>query len=96
MKNNIKHFKLAILAGVLPFIYGCGSGGSGALLSFLFGAGGGFTGGGGGGGGTGCLINCGVELATLHQPEPTSMLLIGGGLAAMTYFKSKTSRHGKK
>ncbi len=80
-----KFLKLVVLAGALPFVYGCG-GGSGALLSMLFGPIGAtgigssfipdaaFTGG------------VAEQIATLHQPEPASMLLVGGGLAAMTYF----------
>ncbi len=94
MKKYFKFSKLAVLAGVLPFIYGCGGGGTGALLSTLFGV-----------GATGAGISSfipdaiidsgGTELATLHQPEPASMLLIGGGIAAMTYFKSKAKRNSK-
>ncbi len=88
MKKSLKFCKLIILAGVLPFLYGCGTGGSGALLGFLFGsagiAGGTglLTGGGGGGGGGETLVN----------PEPASMLLLGGGLAAMTYFTRRNNK----
>jgi len=90
--NNSKYFKLFVLVAALPFMYGCG-GGTGSLLSFLFGAGAGIgdlvclTCGGGGGGGGG--------IATLVQPEPASMLLLGSGLAAMSYFKAKAGRRSK-
>ena len=90
--NNFKHLKLIALALALPFIYGCG-GGASSLLGFLFGSGGSIgdivllVGGGGGGGGGG--------LAGLHSPEPASMLLLGSGLMAMSYFKSKTNRRSK-
>ena len=99
-KRYSKILKMFALVGILPFIYGCGSGGgTGALLGFLFG-------GAGVGGGTLALLSGSVadaaltggaatQLATLHQPEPASMLLIGGGLAVMTYFKSK-SKLGNK
>jgi len=97
MKKSYKKVcKLIALAAMLPFLYGCGSGaGVGSLVGFLFGAGG-FVGseiallsstGSGSGLGAG-----GAGLATLHQPEPATMLLMGGGLMAMSYFKSKTSR----
>jgi len=87
--------KFVVLASALPFIYGCGAGGGvGSLVSFLFGGGLGsigdivLLGGGGGGGGGGAI-------ASLTQPEPASLLLIGSGIMAMTYFKSKTDRHSK-
>jgi len=94
-KHNYKYIKLIALAAVLPFIYGCGAG-VGSLVGFLFGGGGltgseiallGSTGVLGGGGGAG--------LATLSQPEPASMLLVGSGLLAMGYFKSKADRRSK-
>lgn len=99
MKNYSKFCKLIALAGALPFIYGCGSGGgTSALLSFL--------GLGGVGSGTVGLLSetfaetaftagAATELASLHQPEPASMLLLGGGLAAMTYFRSRGNRPRK-
>ena len=82
------------MTATLPFLYGCGAGaGTGSLVGFLFGGG---TGGGvtllasgttdilaGGGGAAG--------LATLHHPEPASMFLVGSGLLAMGFFRSKTS-----
>ena len=89
MGRCTKFLKLVVLTGALPFVYGCGSGGVSSLASFLFGS----TGIGGGiallGGAAADLAltgGGGTELATLHQPEPASMLLLGGGLAAMTYF----------
>ncbi|MCK5014300.1 MAG: PEP-CTERM sorting domain-containing protein [Candidatus Omnitrophica bacterium] len=93
-KKYSKFLKLITLAGALPFIYGCGSSaGTGALLGFLF----------GGSTGIGLLttvkdtgLGVGTELATLSQPEPASMLLLGSGLAVMTYFKSKANRYNKQ
>ncbi len=87
MGKDSKFLKLVALAGVLPFVYGCGSGGSGSLLGFLFGS----TGIGGGlallgGAAADATIGAGADVATLVNPEPASMLLLGGGLAAMTYF----------
>jgi len=94
-KNYQKYLKFVVLASALPFIYGCGAGGVGSLVGFLFGGGLGnigdivLLGGGGGGGGGGAI-------ASLTQPEPASLLLIGSGIMAMTYFKSKADRHSKK
>ncbi|MCK5014299.1 MAG: PEP-CTERM sorting domain-containing protein [Candidatus Omnitrophica bacterium] len=88
-KGFSKFLKLVVLAGALPFVYGCGSGGVSSLASFLFGS----TGIGGGiallGGAAADATLGGAEVATLVNPEPASMLLIGGGLAAMTYFSSR-------
>jgi len=100
MKNyNLrKCLKLVALAAALPFIYGCGTGaGIGSLVGFLFG-------GGGteiallGGGGLPSVLGLGGEgagVASLVNPEPASMLLVGSGLMAMSYFKSKTNRKNK-
>lgn len=95
MKKYSKQINLLALAAVLPFVQGCGAGvgGIGALTSFLFGEGGSIgsflplgiaavTGGGGG-----------AELAALHNPEPATMLLVGGGMATMAYFRSRKNRN---
>ena len=94
IKKYLKCSNLLILTVILPFIYGCVPGSdTSSLTGFLFG-------GGGLGGvalldGGGAALGGGAELATLHQPEPASMLLLGSGLAAMSYFKSKTGRRKK-
>lgn len=93
-KTLAQSSKLIALAAALPFIYGCGGGaGVGSLVGFLFGGGLGAgeiallsTGGAGSVIGTG-----GAGLAVLHNPEPASMLLVGSGLMAMGYFKSKST-----
>ena len=77
----------------LPFLAGCQPVGLASGLESLFGgAGGGPTDIGllsllDGGGSDG-----GVGLAAIHNPEPTSMLLIGGGMAAMAYLRKKNTR----
>ena len=96
MKKYLKQINLLILAAVLPFVQGCGAGGGiASLTSFLF----------GGGGGIGSFLPLGIaaatggggtELAALHNPEPASMLLVGGGMMAMTYFRSRKNRNTQK
>lgn len=90
--GNLKYWKLVAMAVTLPFIYGCGAGaGVGSLVGFLFGS--------GGGGGISLLASGGSDIitgassvASLVNPEPASMLLVGSGLAAMSYFKSKSKQ----
>ncbi|OGX38590.1 MAG: hypothetical protein A3C36_05800 [Omnitrophica WOR_2 bacterium RIFCSPHIGHO2_02_FULL_52_10] len=100
-KDYSKLLKLMVLVGTLPFIYGCGGGaGIGSLVGFLFG-GGGLSGGDiallgtSAGGLAGALGASGSQLATINQPEPASMLLLGGGLVAMGFYKSKANRSKK-
>jgi hypothetical protein len=100
-RTFIKCLKLVVLAAAFPFVYGCGPGaGVSSLTGFLFGSGGGLSGGeiallGGGGASAGGALAGGAGLATLHQPEPATMLLLGGGLMAAAYVRSKLDRHGK-
>lgn len=98
MKSLLKKVYIAVSVTMLPIIYGCnpGSGSSGASgvdsSSLLF-------------GGTGnSLLSEGTtdattqvalsavsaaDVATITNPEPATMLLLGGGMAAMAYLKSK-------
>jgi len=99
-KNYRRYLKFVVLASALPFIYGCGGGGVGSLIGFLFGGGLGSIGdiallGGIGGGIAGAAGGGSAGVATLIQPEPASVLLIGSGIMAMAYFKSKTDRRSK-
>ncbi len=96
-KNYPTCLKLIALAAALPFLYGCGAGGGagiGSLVGFLFGSGGGGIGDVVLGGGSGIIIGPGGG-GTLINPEPASMLLVGSGLMAMSYFKSKRNNRSK-
>lgn len=100
MKNTVARMaNFAILSVLLPFVYGCqggggggAAGGGGGSLSSLVGGGGvgggsigdGFTGGG--------SFVTGENLATIHNPEPATMLLLGSGFAAMAFYKAKRKK----
>ena len=94
MKNLFaRTANFAILFVLLPFVYGC-QGGGGGPLGFL--GGGGFFGGGSNGGGSfvggGGTFVTGETLATIHNPEPTTMLLLGSGLAAMAFQRARKKK----
>ena len=102
-----KHINLLLLTVVLPCVYGCGSGGgdTAALTSFLFDGNGGDIGLLQSTGGslplemasvTNDAVVSSVQLATTHNPEPATMLLLGGGIVAMTYLNSVKNRGSKK
>ena len=89
MKEKLMRMKNSFLAlFLLPFVCGCQGGGLGlGALGNLFA----FSSGGGGGieGGIGLLASNSAHIATIVNPEPTSMLLMGGGLIAMKYLRKK-------
>ena len=79
-----------LMISVLPLLSGCnsgGGGGGGSSVGGLFSASSGSLtlGPGPGGGGPGG----GGELASIHNPEPTTMLLVGGGMMAIAYFRNR-------
>ena len=79
-KNDCIRLVNFVVLSILPFIYGCVPG-SGSLGS-LFGSG-------GGGGNIASVAGDSGTIATFHNPEPTSMLLMGGGMMAMAYYKNR-------
>jgi len=91
----------------LGSLFSSSGGGGGGLAAFL-GLGSLFASSGGSGGllafssdGSGIsqlpltLIASGESIATIHNPEPASMLLLGGGMAAIAYFRNKKSQNNK-
>lgn len=91
MKNKLSFIKKhGIFAIFLPFMAGCGGGGVGFLGS-LFGASGTLLASLSGGGAGLSASTLGSSSATITNPEPATMLLMGSGMAAMAYFKSKSS-----
>ncbi len=97
-KKYLHTMKVFALALLLPCLYGCQGGGSSgggstsgaSLSSFAF----------GGGDDTGLLSSSlssfsgtetttGTQLATLHQPEPATMLLFGSGIVAMRFARNR-------
>ena len=85
MQANVKWINYLTMAILLPFVYGCQAGGG--LLGGLFG--GEVIGGGGISGITGNSAITGATIAALHNPEPATMLLMGGGVMAMAFYKSR-------
>ena len=91
MKNAYaKLINFSTFSILLPFIYGCqvGSGNSNFLS--------GFSGGGSSSGFTDSSPVPPADIATMHNPEPATMLLLGGGLAAMTYYRNRNKRQPTK
>ena len=82
-----------LLSILLPLLSGCGGGGGGGLGGIISSFLGNSGNGGGGNSDVADLLSgggSGVEtLATIHNPEPTTMLLMGGGLAAMAFCKKR-------
>ena len=106
-KFYFRIMNFAILSILFPFVYGCGGGGGSALGGAFTGGGSsgvsgaslsssGFVGGGGAvvtssgiisGGSTG-----GGTIAALHNPEPMTMALFGGGMLAMAALKNRKKK----
>lgn len=86
IKNN-NTLRALFVGALVPFITACNGGGGGG--SALLGVGSLFSGSGGGEAGPGLLPGGGEQVASLVNPEPASMLLIGSGMAAMAYVNRK-------
>lgn len=85
--KNTKKLRALFAAALVPFITACNGGGGGG--SALLGVGSLFSGTGGGGEAGPGLLPGGDQVASLTNPEPASMLLVGSGMAAMAYFNRK-------
>ena len=92
IKQITRYFNEIITVFLIPLVSGCGGGGgSSSALGSLFSP--------SAGAGTGeglhgidllpLVNNSGGESITLaHNPEPTSMFLIGGGMVALAYLRN--------
>ena len=92
-KNHI-NIRTLIVCISLPLLAGCQGGGADliSLLGSLFG---GPAGSAGllslldSSSGIGVTNDGGIGLAAVHNPEPATLLLLGGGMAAMARFRSR-------
>lgn len=89
-----KVYNFLMFSMLLPFVYGCngGGGGGGTSLGALFQSdpNSGST--------TETLLvapgDLGGEVLTqVHNPEPATLLLLGGGMMAMGYFKNRAQKN---
>lgn len=89
LRNKI--YNLLTLSFTLLLISGCGGGGSGGgSLGFL-------SGGGGDGGGTVVASSGSDAGAPIHNPEPSTLILLGSGLIGMAiYARARLKGRGKK
>ncbi len=83
MKSKFnKYFHAIVAVTLLPLLTGCGGGGGGGSLASIGSLFAGVN------GGSGTLPGGEEAIATITNPEPASMLLLGGGMAAMAYFRN--------
>ena len=87
MRKIISILNLTIFSTLLPCLYGCQGGGSSEISAL-------------GSSGSAALTSnvaslplagssSGQAIATIHNPEPTTLLLIGSGMLAMSFLKKK-------
>jgi hypothetical protein len=83
-------FNAFSMLAIVPLLAGCTGGGLAALgLGSLFGLGGGSGASLFGGSQLAFLGETGGSIPVLHNPEPATMVLMGTGIAAMAYFRSR-------
>ncbi len=92
MKKLIQSLQVIGLSVLLPALYGCQGGGLGSLI----GSGGIFlaasSGGSSAGGAAAITGGAGSSLATLHNPEPATLMLMGSGMMVMAYARMKNKK----
>lgn len=85
LHNIIARASNLLLLTIIPSMYGCGAGGGGsASVGSLFG---GSSGSGGESLASLSVTNSGMT--AVHNPEPGTLLLLGGGMMALGFFQSK-------
>lgn len=92
-KVVIRFINFIILSIILPVVYGCN--GTSSTLTGDSNAGGAISGLAGSLGGDGGGVGAGGEgsaMATIHNPEPATMFLLGSGLIAINYYKNRNSK----
>lgn len=99
------HLQSAALLALMPVLTGCGGGGGGGTgsLGSLFGGGssGGSSAGlttSGGSGAAELALAAGQAaegVSVIVNPEPATMMLMGGGMATLAYFKSRGNKTPK-
>jgi len=93
-----KIYNLSFLTFATLIISGCGGGRGGGSLGFLGDVAGGIGGSlGGGSTGGGSFAGGSSSLASIHSPEPSSIILLTSGLIGMAiYARARLKGKGKK
>ncbi|MCK5581120.1 MAG: PEP-CTERM sorting domain-containing protein [Candidatus Omnitrophica bacterium] len=88
MFRKMKEKGFLALSVLLPFVYGCQGSGGGESGSSVSGLGSSVT--------SSAVdlasVSSGDGMATIVNPEPATMLLLGGGVIAMGYLKNLKNR----
>ena len=94
MKHGLSVWVASGAIAMQLLIAGCGGGGGGlgGFFEGLFGGGDSGSAFDIGGGGASEPLTLASEVATVHHPEPASMALFGGGLAALAHWRRRQAK----